>query len=46
MPSFFTYGDDGCPRAWLIWDFMRIGFRTVRDGHRKIWRVGMGRALS
>ena len=31
-----SYGHDGHPRAWLIWDFMRIHFRREKDGHRKI----------
>jgi hypothetical protein len=32
-------GDDGCPRACLIWDPVKIAFRAVRDGLRKICPV-------
>ena len=32
-------GHDGCPRAWLIWDILRVYFKTIRDGHRKIYVV-------
>ncbi len=39
MPSFFTYGHDGCPKTWLIWDSVKITFRAVSDGHRKIFPV-------
>jgi len=39
IPSGLANGDDGHPRAWLIWDFMKIAFRTVKDGHRKICTI-------
>ena len=30
---------DGCLGAWLLWDFVRIRFQMVRDGHRMICPV-------
>jgi hypothetical protein len=32
-------GHDGHPIAWLVWDYLKIAFRTVRDGHREICSV-------
>ena len=36
LPPGPFYGHDGHPRAWLIWDFMKIAFRTVKNRHWKI----------
>ena len=36
IPSGPLNGDGGHPRACLIWDYLKIGFRMVRDGHREI----------
>lgn len=36
LPSGFANGDDGCPGALVIWDCLKIGFRTGKDGYRTI----------
>jgi len=35
-PPKIAGGHDGYPRALTIVDVLRISFKTVRDGHRKI----------